>query len=285
MPSLGTPGGAPAEKEKREQLERNVIEMAERMYGYIPPAHKEKLWIDMPKGQNIAGYGVGILHLDDVWYPLVPGNVVNAWTYDFPVRVKAVQGLDTPTLHSGSPKAFEEILKAAKELEKEGCRAISAACGFFAHFQKQLADEMDIPVAISSVVQIPWIRPLLKKGQKIGILTANAVALDDSLFEHCGVDRGNDLVVADLRHGEQFSAIMEDRGSFDNAGTMNEVVSAAVKLVEENPDIGAILLECSDMPPYAYAVQAATGRPVFDFITLIYWLQRGVMQRPYSGWI
>ena len=144
---------------------------------------------------------------------------------------------------------------------------------------------MDIPVAISSVVQIPWIRPLLKKGQKIGILTANAVALDDSLFEHCGVDRGNDLVVADLRHGEQFSAIMEDRGSFDNAGTMNEVVSAAVKLVEENPDIGAILLECSDMPPYAYAVQAATGRPVFDFITLIYWLQRGVMQRPYSGWI
>lgn len=99
------------------------------------------------------------------------------------------------------------------------------------------------------------------------------------------MDRGNDLVVADLRHGEQFSAIMEDRGSFDNAGTMNEVVSAAVKLVEENPDIGAILLECSDMPPYAYAVQAATGRPVFDFITLIYWLQRGVMQRPYSGWI
>lgn len=259
--------------------------MTERMYGYIPPAYKDRLWIDMPKGQNIAGYGVGILHLDDVWYPMVPGNVVNAWTYDFPVRMKAVKGLDTPTLHSGSPKAFEEILKAAKELEKEGCRAISAACGFFAHFQKQLADEMDIPVAISSVVQIPWIRPLLKKGQKIGILTANAIALDDSLFEHCGVDRGNDLVVADLRHGEQFSAIMEDRGSFDNAGTMNEVVSAAVKLVEENPDIGAILLECSDMPPYAYAVQAATGRPVFDFITLIYWLQRGVMQRPYSGWI
>lgn len=104
MPSLGTPGGAPAEKEKREQLERNVIEMAERMYGYIPPAHKEKLWIDMPKGQNIAGYGVGILHLDDVWYPMVPGNVVNAWTYDFPVHMKAVKGLDTPTLHSGSPR-------------------------------------------------------------------------------------------------------------------------------------------------------------------------------------
>lgn len=259
--------------------------MAERMYAYIPPASKDKLWIEMPRGQNIAGYGVGILHLDDVWYPMVPGNVVNAWTYQFPVRLKAVRGLDTPTLHSGSPKAFEEILKAARELEKEGCRAISAACGFFAHFQKQLADEMDIPVAISSLVQLPWIRALLRKGDRIGVLTANAAALDDSIFEHCGVDRGDDLVVADLRHGEQFSAIMEDRGSFDNAGVMNEVVSAAVKLVEEHPDIKAILLECSDMPPYAYAVQAATGRPVFDFITLINWLNQGVMQRPYSGWI
>ena len=78
---------------------------------------------------------------------------------------------------------------------------------------------------------------------------------------------------------------MEDRGSFDNAGVMNDVVSAAKKMVEENPDIGAILLECSDMPPYAYAIQAATGRPAFDFITLIKWLRNGVMQRPYGGWI
>lgn len=152
-------------------------------------------------------------------------------------------------------------------------------------FQKQLADEMDIPVAVSSLVQLPWIRTLLKKDQKIGIMTANAVAATDELFEHCGVERGNDLVIADLRHGENFCSIMEDRGSFDNAGVMNDVVSAAKKMVEENPDIGAILLECSDMPPYAYAIQAATGRPAFDFITLIKWLRNGVMQRPYGGWI
>lgn len=255
------------------------------MYGYMPPAFGDNLWIEMPKGQNIAGYGVGILYLDDVWYPMVPGNVVNAWTYDFPVRMKAVKGLDTPTLHSGSPKAFEEILKAAKELEKEGCRAISGACGFFAHFQKQLAAEMDIPVAVSSLVQLPWIRALSKEESKIGIMTANAAAMNDELFAHCGVERGNDLVVADLRYGESFCSIMEDKGGFDNAGVMKDVVSAAKQMVDENPDIGAILLECSDMPPYAYAIQAVTGRPVFDFITLIKWLQNGVMQRPYEGWI
>ena len=256
-----------------------------RMYGYMSGEPKESTQIEMPKGQNIAGYGIGILHLGNVWYPMVPGNVVNAWTYKYPVRFKAVKGLDTPTLHSGAPEAFEEILKAAKELEAEGVRAISGACGFFGYFQKQLADAMDIPVAISSVVQIPWIRTLLKPGQKIGVMTANAVALSDGLFKSCGVENTDDLVVADLRHGENFHNIMEDTGHFDNTGVKNDVVAAAVKLVEENPDIGAILLECSDMPPYAWEIQRAIKRPVFDFITLINWMQNAVMQRPYDGWV
>ena len=256
-----------------------------RMYGYMSIEEKEKQWIEMPKGQNIAGYGIGILYMGTQWYPMVPGNVQNAWTYKYSVRYKAVEGLSTPKLHSGAPEAYEGILKAAKELQREGCRAISSACGFFGHFQKRLADELDIPVAVSSLVQIPWIRTLLKSGSKIGVMTANAAALNDNIYQSCGIDNTDDLVVADLRHAENFSVIMEDRGKLDNAGVRREVVGAAVKMVKENPDIGAILLECSDMPPYAYAIQAATNRPVFDFITLINWLNNAVMQKPYDGWI
>lgn len=256
-----------------------------KVYGYISKEEKESLWIEMPKGQNISGYGIGILHLDNVWYPLVPGNVVNAWTYRYPVRFKAVKGLDTPTLHSGDPKAYEAVLAAAKELEQEGVRAISGACGFFGHFQRQLAEDMSMPVGLSSLVQIPWIRSLLKKGTKIGVLTANAAAMDEFLLSHCGVEGTEDLVIGNLRYGEHFSAIMEDRGSFDNSRVREEVVSAAAKLVEENPDVGAILLECSDMPPYAAAVQAAVKLPVFDFITMINFLNQATMQKPYDGWI
>lgn len=144
---------------------------------------------------------------------------------------------------------------------------------------------MNIPVAVSSLVQIPWIRTIIRDDQKIGILTANAVALGDQIYQNCGIEEAKDLVVADLRHGENFSVIMEDRGMIDNAGIRREVVNAARKLTEENPDIGAILLECSDMPPYASAVQAEVGLPVFDFITLINWLQNAVLQKPYDGWI
>ena len=254
-------------------------------YGYMMPSHKENTWMEMKKGQNIAGYGIGILLLDKVWYPIVPGNVVNAWTYKYPVRFKAVTGLDTPTLHSGAPEAYDAILEAAKELEMEGVRAISGACGFFGNFQKRLAADMDIPVAISSMVQVPWIRTLLKPGEKIGIMTANAIAMSEQIFESCGINKTDDLVIADLRHGENFHNIMEDQGSFDNTGVRDDVVNAAMKLVEENPDVGAILLECSDMPPYAWEIQKATKRPVFDFITLINWMENACQQRPYDGWI
>lgn len=257
----------------------------QREYGYISAEERESQPIFMPKGQNVAGYSVGILYLDNVWYPLVPGNVVNACTYDFPVRMKAVPGLDTPRLHSGDPAIFDLLLKTAQELEREGVRAISSACGFFGHFHTQLADAMDIPVALSSLVQVPWILTTLKRSQKIGILTANASAISESLLKSCCIEHPDRLVIRDLRHEPNFSAIMEDRGTFDNAGVRREVVNAALRLQEEHEEIGAFLLECSDTPPYAYAVQRATGLPVFDFITMIRWLHNATTQKPYAGWI
>ncbi|MDO4552435.1 MAG: aspartate/glutamate racemase family protein [Bacillota bacterium] len=256
-----------------------------REFGYLSGEERESQWIQMRRGQNVAGYSVGILHLDNVWYPLLPGNVANACTYDFPVRLKAVPGLDTPRLHGGDPEIFQALLAAARELEKEGVRAISAACGFFGHFHSQLADAIDVPVALSSLVQIPWIRSVLKREQKIGVLTANASAITEELLKSCGVEDPELLVIRDLRHEEQFSAIMEDRGAFDNAQVRREVVAAAEELVNSQPKLGAILLECSDTPPYAYAVQRATGLPVFDFITMIKWLHSSVNQTPYCGWI
>jgi Asp/Glu/hydantoin racemase len=253
-------------------------------YGYIPPQEQESQWIHMTKGQNIAGYSVGILYIEDVFYPLMPGNVVNAYTYDFPVRMLPVEGLDIPKLMDGDESNYDKIIKAANKLEKEGCRAISAACGFFGRYQKRLAADIDVPVAFSSMTQIPWVKTLLKPHEKIGVLTANAASLDDEIFEALGIlPIKDDIIIANLRHEAQFSAIMEDRGAFDNAIVRKEVVGAARRIVDENPDIGAIVLECSDMPPYAAAVQAEVGLPVWDFITLIKWLNSATAQRPYSG--
>lgn len=255
-----------------------------REYGYLSSLEDNKK-IQMKKGQNYAGYSVGILHIDDVYYPLLPGNVVNACTYDFPVKMKAVPNLDVPGLLSGDPKFSEPIIQAAKELQNEGIRAIAGACGFFGHFQKQVAEALDIPVGLSSIIQVNMIKTAIKPGRRIGVLSADASSLTDQLLKNCDVEDPDLLIVKDLRHGPQFSAILEGRGSFDNGEVRKEVVSAALELVQENSDVGAILLECSDMPPYASYIQREVGLPVFDFITLIRWLHNATTHRPYAGHI
>ncbi len=255
-------------------------------YGYLTPEN-HAVMVRMRTGQNIAGFPIGILYIDDVYYPMLPGNIVNGYTFDFPVRLMAVKGLDIPNLFQTTDGVFPKILEAGNQLKKEGIRAISAACGFFGNYQTQLAEAMDIPVAISSLVQLPWIAALLKKEQTIGVLTADMSSLSDKLLINCGIceELKKRLVIKDLRHEKEFSCILEGRGEFDNRKVCNEVVGKALEIVNEYPDTGAVLLECSDMPPYAYAVQAAVKLPVFDFTTLIRWLHNAVTQRPYGGFI
>lgn len=252
-------------------------------YGYFSPNTRDCV-VSMRKGQNIAGYSVGIVYIDDVWYPMVPGNIVNGYTFNFPVRLRAVEGLDIDNLFSTQDQVGEMVLKAARKLVSEGCRAISSACGFFGNYQKLVSEELDVPVALSSLLQINSILPLLKPNQKMGVLTADLFSLSDKLLENCGVMDKSRLVLRDLRNEPEFSCILEGRGSFDNGKVEQEVVSKALSCFEEG-EIGAILLECSDMPPYAWAVQAACGVPVFDFTTLIHWLHHSVSQKPYCGFI
>ena len=258
----------------------------DRQYGYLTSQNSKQM-VAMKKGQNISGYPIGIIYIEDVWYPMLPGNIVNGYTFDFPVRLKAVKGLDIANLFAAGDNVLVSILDACEELKNEGVRAISAACGFFGNYQKQAAAAMDIPVAISSLVQLPWMAALLQPTQKIGVLTADLNSLSDKLLDSCSVssELKPRLVFSGLQNAEEFSCILEGRGVFDNGAVEQEVVGAALALVNANADIGAILLECSDMPPYAHAVQRATGLPVFDFTTLIRWLHSAVCQKPYHGFI
>jgi Asp/Glu/hydantoin racemase len=53
-------------------------------------------------------------------------------------------------------------------------------------------------------------------------------------------------------------------------------------LVADNPDVGAIVLECTNMPPYAAALQAAVGIPVYDIYSMITWFHAGLRPRAFS---
>lgn len=255
----------------------------QREYGFLEGGIQSK--VHMTKGQYISGFSVGILHLDDCWYPILPGNVANLSTYDFPVVLKVVPNCNQERIHAGDPTLVDDVIRAAKQFEAEGARVIVGACGFFGNFQEQVANAVDIPVFLSSVVQLPWIKTGLKSSQLIGMLTADSNGITPSLYKSCGIGNPDYVVVKDLGRLPEFSAIIESRGSFDNEIVRQEVVNAAKELVRDNPNIGAILLECSDLPPYAADIQRAVGLPVYDFITMIRWAHMATAQKPYHGFI
>jgi Asp/Glu/hydantoin racemase len=255
-----------------------------KYYGYLGKGDDERTFY-VKRGQVIAGYTVGIL-LIDVWYPLLPGNVVNASTYDFPVRHKLIPGSVQPRVHGGDPTLLDDIITAGKELEMDGVRAICGACGYLGNFQPQIAEALDVPVFLSSLVQIPLIKMGLTSRQKIGIICADKSSLTPELLRKGGVEDSSICVIKGVGGRPQFSSILHsDRGYFDQGEIRNEMVAAAGELVEEHPEIGAILLECSDMPPYASDVQRAVNLPVYDFVTLIKWVHSAVAQKPYYGFI
>ena len=253
-------------------------------YAYLPGPEQPDTQIQMLKGQAIAGCAIGILVLD-LWYPYMPGNVANASTYNFPVLFKIVRGTTIPQILNADPSLLELIVEGGKDLEQQGVRAIVGACGYFGHFQEEAAKRLNVPTFLSSVLQVPVIMRALKPAQKVGILCGSGPHLTPSLLAQCGVNDPSRVVIVGAQDLPEFQNILQCTGHFVSSKIEQELVGLAKELVSKNPDIGAILLECSDMPPYAWAIQNAVRLPVFDFSTLTTWIYQAVVRRPFAGFV
>lgn len=231
-----------------------------------------------------AWYGetIGILILD-ASYPCIPGNIGNASTFPFPVRYEKVEGASIDRLlNQQDPDLAGPFIDAALRLYDSGVHAITGACGFMALFQHEVAQNLNIPVLLSSLLQIPFMYQVT--GKKIGIITANASRLQSKHYTSTGITNDIPLVIAGMENQPEFrDAILNEKGSLDSPKIQTEVVAVAQEMVKQNPDIGSILLECSDLPPYANAVQTATGLPVFDFFTMINYVHTTLARTPFSG--
>jgi len=225
---------------------------------------------------------VGILVLD-LGYPLLPGNVANASTYPFPVRFKVLPGTSIPQIMSHDRSLLDSIVAGGKELIRDGARAIVGACGYFGYYQKEAARALDAQVYLSSLLQIPMIQQSLKPDQKVGVICANLQAMSKETLAACNVNEPSKLIIAGAETLPSFRNILECTCHLNPRQMEKELVGLALETVKKHPEIGALLLECSDMPPFSYNVQTATGLPVYDFITLIRWIHSGLVQQPYRG--
>lgn len=221
------------------------------------------------------------------WLPNPPGHICNAYTFDFPVRYQKARDSSQKKVHSGEASILDNIIEAAQRLERDGCRFICSSCGYFGNYQKKIAASVSIPVYMSSVIQVPWMSVALNPNRKIGVICGDAPHLTYPLFENCGVSREDfdRCVIYGMQDQEEFCKFDKNVGNFDGARVCQEVVGVAKKMQAEHPEIGAILLECTDLPPYAAAVQAATNLPVYDVVGMVRYIYHAVTQTPYGGFV
>ncbi len=235
-------------------------------------------------GYNTYGIKVGVM-VTNKRFPRVPGDVGNATTFDFPVAFRVVKESTGDRHRRGDPELLVPYINAAKSLAAEGCQAITTSCGFLGHFQNDIAREVDALILTSSLLQLPLVYRMLRPDQKVGVVTADGPKFNEKLLESVGA-RGVPIVFAGLEDCYEFSTgVLGEKGTLDFDQTEREVAEVARKLVEANPDVGAIVLECANLPPYSKAVQDATGLPVFDIITLTRWAYSGLVQKSYNGYL
>lgn len=233
-------------------------------------------------GRALYGAPLGILMLE-ARFARVYGEMGHAGTWPFPVHYRIVRGASPDrVVCDGARGLLDDFIAAARDLVDLGAEAITTNCGFLSIYQRELAAAVGVPVATSSMMQVPWVQATLPPGKRPGIVTINAAALTPAHLDGIGVPL--DTPVAGTEDGAEFfrTIIKAEKEDLDLALACADVVSAAERLVTENRDIGAIVLECTNMSPYSAAVQAATGLPVYDIYSLVTWFHAGLRPRRFE---
>jgi Asp/Glu/Hydantoin racemase len=236
-------------------------------------------------GYNLYGFSVGILMLD-TQFPRIPGDMGNATTFPFPVRYHRVQGASPElVVREGSRELLPAFIAGAEFLEREGVRAITTNCGFLAKFQRQLAAAVTVPVFTSSLMLVPMVHRMLPPGKAVGVLTVDAASLTPADFEGAGITSDMPLAIAGLETEREFTRVLlGNQMVLDVEAARREHIRVAQRLCAEHPEVGAIVLECTNMPPYRPDIQAATGLAVFDIVHLVQMvhtaLGHGIPPRP-----
>lgn len=246
------------------------------------------------KNHRCYGMGLGIIILDEV-YPGFPGDVRNASAYPFPIQFEVVKDVDIPRLVFEEDKSpcLEPIKTAAKNLENMGCRAIAAECGYFAYFQKEIAAHVDVPVFMSSLMQVPWAQQMVGPDKVVGVLAALKQYLTDTHLAAVGIQPGSNFVVGgamDDRRCKEFDNLWigDLRPEIPQANyekAEKEFVEVAAEFYHSHPDMGALVLECTGFQVFGRAVQREIDIPVFSWGTLLDYAFAVTVHRDFYGWV
>lgn len=232
-------------------------------------------------GKNVYGAALGILMLE-THFPRIPGDVGHAASWPFPVHYKVVRGASAEKVVCHQADGLlDEFIIAGQELVAMGVGGIATTCGFMSLFQAELAAALGVPVASSSLMQVPLVQMLLPPDKQVGILTISAESLTPAHLSAVNVPL--DTPVMCVAQGSEFvRTMLGDEPYLDVAAAQADVLAAGRAFCDKYPELGAIVLECTNMVPYASALQQALGLPVYSIYSLLSWFQAGLVPRSFA---
>ena len=206
---------------------------------------------------------LGVVMLD-TQFPRWPGDIGHPQAFGVPVRQHVVRGAwPGKVVQSGAglraAGVVPAFVQAVQALADEGAQAITTSCGFLVLLQDELQAAVPVPVVTSSLLQLPT---LLARHARVGVLTISSAALGEEHLRAAGVahERLADVVVQGVEPESEFAtAILGNRPTMDREKACGDVVAAAVALRQREPSLQAVVLECTNLPPYRQAIEESTG--------------------------
>ena len=239
-----------------------------------------------------SGMGLGIMVLD-MHYPGFPGDIRNPSSYPFPIQYEIIDGLDLNPLRylDHEEKFLPLMIAAAKKLEKLGCRAIAAEGSYFGNYQKDIADAVNIPVFTSSLLQLPFIQPTISSKKKAVILTPLKERMTEEYLSNFGIQPRSNYIAESIHDHVKCTEFIklwgapgiEAEGTIEFEAARDQMVTRALKIKEEHPDMGALIFDCTGWTPYSRAIQQAIDVPVYSWGTLLDSINLAVNNREYYG--
>lgn len=228
----------------------------------------------------IHGTMIGIIVLD-TGFRRLPGDIAHADTWPFPVQFKVVRGVRPADVIEGDPRhSLNAFRTAIDELVALGCTAITTSCGFLAAVQDELVRHSPVPFLSSALLQIPMVQRILPAGKKPGLIVSDPQALSERHFHGVGATAGLPMAALPM-NGVLLSNMREHATEVDAAAQEAEVISTVAELLADHENVGALVFECANLPPYSAAVSRHFGLPVYDIVTLVHWMHLSLVPPDY----
>ncbi|MEM9059462.1 MAG: aspartate/glutamate racemase family protein [Pseudomonadota bacterium] len=233
-------------------------------------------------GKQVYGSPIGILMLE-AQFPRIPGDMGNAETWPFPVLYRVVEAASPDrVVRRGAEGMLEPFIDAGRDLIRQGAELITTNCGFLALFQWEVSEALSVPVATSALMQVPLVQAMLPPGKRVGLITISRESLTPEHLKGAGCPL--DLPVVGTEGGREFSrAILGNEVTLDVSASRDDLLSASRALCDAHPEVGAIVLECTNMPPYQADIARETGLPVFSIYDYVCWLHSGLRPRSFPA--